>query len=47
MRVHFVYELVEVVLVALAQVDKGLDRLVRICRCVLLATLVDNLQKVS
>lgn len=43
MRVDFVHELVEVVLVALAEVDESLDCLVRICGDVLLAAFLDNL----
>ncbi len=40
---HFVHEFVEVVFVALAEVDEGLDRLVGVGGDVLLAAFVDNL----
>ena len=43
MRVDLVYKLVKVVLVPLAQVDKGLDRLVRVCRSVVFSTLFNDL----
>ena len=45
MRVHLVDELVEVVFVALAQVDEGLHRLVRVGGDVLLAAFVDDLSQ--
>ena len=43
MRVHLVNELVEVVFVALAEVDEGLDCLVRVGGDILLAAFVDDL----
>jgi len=44
-RVHLVNELVEVVFVALAEVDEGLDCLVRVSGDILLAAFVDDLGK--
>jgi hypothetical protein len=42
-RVDFVYKFVEVVFVALAEVDEGLDCLVGVCRDVLFAAFLDDL----
>jgi hypothetical protein len=43
-RVDFVHEFVEVVFVALAEVDEGLDCLVWVGGDVLLAAFIDNLR---
>ena len=42
-RVDFVHEFVEVVFVALAEVDEGLDCLVGVCRDVLFTAFLDDL----
>lgn len=42
-RVHFVHEFVEVVLVARAEVDEGLDGLIGVCGNVLFAAFFDDL----
>lgn len=45
MRVHLMDELVEVMLVPLAKIDKCLDGLIGICRCILVVASLDNLAK--
>lgn len=44
MRMDFMHEFVEVVLVTLAEVDEGLHRLIRVCGCILLSALLNDLE---